>query len=34
MSGDDPTALRREFIEEVLRRERGELIMPAWEGDQ
>jgi hypothetical protein len=34
VSGDDPTALRSEFLEEVLRRERGDLIMPAWEGDQ
>ena len=33
VSGDDPTALRRAFLEEVLRRERGELVMPAWEGD-
>jgi mono/diheme cytochrome c family protein len=33
-SGDDPTALRSEFLEEVLRRERGELVMPAWEGDE
>lgn len=32
-SGDDPTAIRQAFLEEVLRRERGELIMPAWEGD-
>lgn len=34
VSGDDRTALRSAFIEEVLRRERGDLIMPAWEGDQ
>lgn len=34
VTGDDPTALRGGFIEEVLRRERGELVMPAWEGDQ
>lgn len=34
VSGDDPTAVRAEFVEEVLRRERGDLIMPAWEGDQ
>jgi len=33
VSGDDPTALRQAFIEEVLRRERGELVMPAWESD-
>lgn len=31
--GDDPTAVRSQFLEEVLRRERGDLIMPAWEGD-
>ena len=34
VSGDDPTAVRSAFLEEVLRRERGDLIMPAWEGDQ
>lgn len=34
VSGDDRTALRSEFLEEVLRRERGDLIMPAWEEDQ
>lgn len=34
VTGDDPTALRSGFVEEVLRRERGELVMPAWEGDQ
>lgn len=34
VSGDDRTALRSEFIEEVLRRERGDLIMPAWEEDR
>jgi hypothetical protein len=33
VSGDDQTAVRSEFIDEVLRRERGDLIMPAWEGD-
>lgn len=33
VSGDEPTALRHQFIEEVLRRERGELVMPAWETD-
>jgi len=33
VSGDDPTALRQAFLEEVLRRERGELVMPAWESD-
>ena len=31
VSGDDRTALRSEFVEEVLRRERGDLIMPAWQ---
>lgn len=31
--GDDPTAVRQAFLEEVLRRERGELIMPAWQAD-
>lgn len=30
-SGDDQTAVREAFIEEILRRERGELAMPAWE---
>jgi hypothetical protein len=34
VSGDDPTAVRSEFLEEILRRERGDLIMPAWEGDR
>lgn len=34
VSGDDRTALRSEFVEEVLRRERGDLIMPAWEDNQ
>ena len=34
VSGDDPTAIRSEFVEEVLRREGGDLIMPAWEGDR
>ena len=34
VSGDDLTALRSEFVEEVLRRERGDLIMPAWEDNQ
>lgn len=34
VSGDDPTAVRNQFLEEVMRRERGNLIMPAWEGDQ
>ena len=30
ISGDDQTALRAVFMEQVMRRERGELIMPAW----
>jgi hypothetical protein len=30
---DDPTAVREAFVQEVLRRERGELVMPAWEGE-
>lgn len=34
VSGEDSTAVRAAFVEEVLRRERGELTMPAWEGDQ
>jgi hypothetical protein len=34
ISGDDSTAVRSEFLNEALRRERGELIMPAWEGEQ
>jgi hypothetical protein len=29
--GDDQTALRERFAEEILRRERGDLVMPAWE---
>ncbi len=33
VSGEDSTAVREKFIEEVLRRERGDLIMPAWQGD-
>jgi len=28
---DDPTAIRQQMVEEILRRERGELVMPAWE---
>jgi hypothetical protein len=32
--GDDPTAVREAMAEEILRRERGELIMPAWERDE
>lgn len=34
VGGDDATAVRSQLLEEVLRRERGDLIMPAWEGDQ
>lgn len=33
IAGDDQTALRRAFMEQVIRRESGELIMPAWGGD-
>lgn len=33
LSGEDPTALRAQIVEEVLRRESGELVMPAWEKD-
>lgn len=29
----DPTGQRDAFLEEILRRERGELTMPAWEGE-
>jgi mono/diheme cytochrome c family protein len=29
--GDDKTAVRERFAEEALRRERGDLVMPAWE---
>jgi hypothetical protein len=29
--GDDRTAVRERFAEEALRRERGDLVMPAWE---
>lgn len=32
-SGDDKTELREPFIQQVLRRERGDLLMPAWEID-
>jgi len=31
--GDDSTALREQFLEEVRRRESGQIVMPAWEGD-
>jgi hypothetical protein len=32
-SGDSRTAIREAFLEEVLRRDRGELTMPAWESE-
>jgi len=32
-TSDDSTAVREAIIDEVLRRERGDLIMPAWEGE-
>jgi len=31
--GDDSTALRQAFLEQVLKHERGELIMPTWRKD-
>lgn len=34
LSADDNTAVRERFAEEVLRSERGELLMPAWEKDE
>lgn len=30
---DDPTAVREAIVAEVLRRERGEVVMPAWESN-
>ena len=33
MQGDDTTALRQAFLEQVLKHERGELIMPTWRKD-
>lgn len=30
---DSSSAVRESFLEEVLRRERGELVMPAWESN-
>lgn len=33
-AADNTTALREAFIEQVLRHQRGELIMPAWQQDQ
>ena len=32
-SGDNQTELREEFLQQVLRRERGEVLMPSWEPD-
>jgi mono/diheme cytochrome c family protein len=32
-TGDDSSGARDAIIDEVLRREHGELVMPAWEGD-
>jgi len=32
-TGDDSTAAHDAILDEVLRRERGDLVMPAWEGD-
>lgn len=31
--GDDKTELREEFLQQVLRRQRGDLLMPAWDAD-
>ena len=31
VGGEDSTAVRQKFLEEILRRERGGLVMPAWE---
>lgn len=33
ITGDDRTAVRQAYIDLVTKRERGELIMPAWEDD-
>ncbi len=33
VASDDTTAVRQAFLEQVMRYERGELIMPAWERD-
>jgi hypothetical protein len=30
IAGDDQTALRAAFMEQVMRRESGALLMPAW----
>jgi cytochrome c2 len=32
-SGDDKTELREEFLQQVMRRESGDILMPAWERD-
>ena len=32
-AGDDQTELREALLEQVLRRERGDVLMPAWEQD-
>jgi len=32
-AGDDRTELREAFLEQVLRRERGDVLMPAWDQD-
>ena len=32
-AGDDQTEMRAAFLEQVLRRERGEVLMPAWDQD-
>jgi mono/diheme cytochrome c family protein len=31
VGGEDTTAVRQKMLEEILRRERGDLVMPAWE---
>ena len=33
VAADDDTTLREAFLEQVMRRERGELVMPAWSQD-
>ncbi len=33
VASDDNTAVRQAFLEQVMKYERGELIMPAWERD-
>jgi hypothetical protein len=33
VAADDDTTLREAFLEQVLKRERGDLIMPAWSQD-